>query len=49
MLPLHCDHGAQLGQRQRSLGHQLIPHVWIIIPDDEKKKTQKTTINDQAD
>lgn len=44
MLPLHCDHGAQLGQRQRSFGHQLISHIWIIISADREKKNTKKLI-----
>lgn len=38
MLPLRCDHGAQLGQRQQSFGHQLVPHIRIIISGEGKEK-----------
>lgn len=39
MLSLRCDHGAQLGQWQRSFGHQLITHIWIIISRVEGEKS----------
>lgn len=36
-LPLHCDHGTQLGNGQHSSGYQLLTHIRVIIPANESQ------------